>query len=72
MLRVRAEDPDAPAAIYGEVVKLEAKHGLSDDGMRYLGWAIAVDEVAERAAGRAASEPPAPAQRRLRVADAQQ
>lgn len=74
-LLVRAEAPDAPAAIYSEIVKLEAKHGLSDDGMRYLGWSIARDEVAAKAAARAqtSSGPAAPtSERRLRAAaDAQ-
>lgn len=70
ILRARAEDPDSPAAIYAEVIKLETKHGLSDDGLRYLGWAIAVDEVAARAAQSAPEV--GPSERRLRAVDAQQ
>lgn len=70
VLLARAENPDTPAAIYGEIVKLEAKHGLSDDGMRYLGWSIAADELAAKATEKTAqveAAQPAP-QRRLRAA----
>ncbi len=70
-LRVRAEDPDSPAAIYGEIAKLETKHGLADDGMRYLGWAIAKDEVAAKAAEKTIQDEPAKRERRLRSVGAE-
>lgn len=55
-LRVRAEG-ECPATIYGEILKLETKLGLNDEGMRYLGWAIAADEVKEQAAKKTAARP---------------
>lgn len=48
-LRYRAEG-DCPATIFNEILKLETKLGLNDEGMRFLGWAVAVDQVADQAA----------------------
>lgn len=47
-LMARAEDPDAPAAIYSELAKLQTRLGLSEEGLRYLGWQIKHDEVTPR------------------------
>ena len=42
---VRSEQPDASAAIMGQVVALEDRLGLSPKAMRLLLWTIASDEV---------------------------
>lgn len=47
LLRVLAEG-ECPATIFNEVLKLETKLGLNDEGLRYLGWAIAADETAAK------------------------
>ena len=71
LLRAKGEG-DCPASIYGEIIKLETKLGLNDEGMRYLGWAIAQDQVAAKAEEKA-QEPAEPVvhARRLRSVDAQ-
>jgi hypothetical protein len=55
VLRVRGESDDCPATIYSEILKLETKLGLNEEGMRYLGWAMAPDQVAEKRAEKAAA-----------------
>lgn len=47
-LMARAEDPDAPAAIFGELAKMQTRLGLSEEGLRFLGWQIKHDELATR------------------------
>jgi hypothetical protein len=42
---VRNEDFDAPAHVFKTVSKLRDELGLSDAGMRYLGWKIALPNV---------------------------
>lgn len=49
-LRWRAEDPECPATIYSEILKLETKLALNEEGMRFRGLAIAEDAVAGQAA----------------------
>jgi len=70
-LMVRAEDPDAAAAIFSELGKLQTKLGLTEEGMRYLGWAIARDEVAKKAAEKAPAATAPKRERRLRSVGAQ-
>ena len=70
---VRSEPADAPASLGTVVRQLRDDCGLSKAGLTANGWAIAVDEVAAKAAERqpatpASTERPA---RRLRSADAQ-
>jgi len=70
---VRAEDPDAPAAVLGGVMRLSDQIGLSPAGLRENGWRLATDEVRERREIPVVEEPapaaptPAPV-RRLRAA----
>lgn len=65
------DDPDKSASLLARLREYRNEIGLSPDGMRMNGWAIAVDQLAAKAAE---SEAPAaaapPAQRRLRSAPA--
>jgi hypothetical protein len=47
-LMVRAEKPDATAAVQAQATALEDRLGLTPKAMRLLLWEIAVDEVAEK------------------------
>lgn len=60
-------DPSASAALVGQLHRYRDQIGLTPAGLKENGWAIAVDEVGAKAAQRA-TEPAAPAQRRLRAA----
>jgi hypothetical protein len=64
-LRVRSEDPDAPAAIFGELAKVETRLGLSEEGLRFLGWAIKRDELATKRDEKAETATRPKRQRRL-------
>ena len=69
---VLCESSEATAADKGSLHRFADQIGLSPAGLKESGWAIAVDEVAARAADRPASEAGAPQPaRRLRSADAQ-
>ena len=48
--QARAEDPEAPAAWETPVQQRRTELGLTQSGMRFLGWAIARDELAAKAA----------------------
>lgn len=68
-LSVRCEDPEAPAALLGQLHRFADQIGMTTAGLAEMGWRVAVDEVAKKAAERPAVAPPV---RRLRVAaDAQ-
>src|SRR5699024_3695891 len=58
-LQVRGEAHDAPVNIATVVRQLRADLGLTPAGLKENGWAIAVDEVAARAAAKADEAPPA-------------
>jgi hypothetical protein len=47
---VRCEDPDAGAALLGQVHRFADQIGMTTAGLAEMGWKIAVDEVAKRAA----------------------
>jgi hypothetical protein len=60
-------DPDASAALVGQLHRFRDQIGLTPAGLRENGWAIAVDEVAEkRDAPKAVTAAPS---RRLRAVD---
>lgn len=46
--QVRAEDPDAPAAWETPIQQKRTELGLTQSGMRFLGWAIVRDELAAK------------------------
>ena len=71
---IRAEAKDAPAAWETPIQQKRTELGLTEAGMRFLGWQIKHDELAPRRDEQeAAEEAPAPKrERRLRAApDAQ-
>lgn len=69
-LSVRCEDPEAGAALLGQLHRFADQIGMTTAGLAEMGWRVAVDELAEKAAASPA-EPAAPRPRRLRSADAQ-
>lgn len=65
-LSVRAEDPEAPAALLGQLHRFADQIGLTTAGLAEMGWAVAKDEL--MAARARHPEPVAgPPARRLRV-----
>lgn len=63
-------DPDKSASLLARLREYRNEIGLSPDGMRMNGWAIAVDQIAAKAAESAGPAPAAAAPRRLRSAPA--
>ena len=47
---VRCEDRDAPASILAQVHRLADQIGMTTAGLAEMGWKVAVDEVAAKAA----------------------
>lgn len=72
-VKVRCEDPEAGAALLGQLHRFADQIGMTTAGLAEMGWKVAVDETAAKRAQK--PEPATPAvkpQRRLRVAgDAQ-
>lgn len=64
---VRSENPECPATVMGQVIRLGDQIGLTPAGMKENGWALAADEVqAKRNDKPAATSQDAPT-RRLRA-----
>ena len=57
-VKVRCEDPDAGAALLGQLHRFADQIGMTTAGLAEMGWKVAVDEVADR---REESAPAAPA-----------
>ena len=71
-LSVRAEDPECGAALLAQLHRFADQIGMTTAGLAEMGWRVAVDEVAAKAAASPKATVVAPAARRLRVAgDAQ-
>jgi hypothetical protein len=66
-LSVRCEDPEAGAAHLAQLHRFADQIGMTTAGLAEMGWKVAVDVVAAKAAEKSA--PAAPAPRRLRVAE---
>lgn len=64
---VRLDDPEAPASFATSVRQLRDDLGLSSQGLRLNGWAIAVDEVAKKAAEKPDDTKPASKSSRNRM-----
>lgn len=64
-VKVRCEDPQVPAPVLGQLHRFADQIGMTTAGLAEMGWKVAVDEVAEKAAAR---EPAEKAERRLRSA----
>ena len=69
-VKVRCEDPEAGAALYGQLHRFADQIGMTTAGLAEMGWKVAVDETAGKR--ESSSEPTVKRERRLRpVADAQ-
>ena len=64
---VRAEDPECPATVMGQVIRLGDQIGLTPAGMKENGWALAADEVKEKRDEKPAESSQAAPKRRLRA-----
>src|SRR5690348_2628453 len=69
--KVRCEAPDAGAALLGQLHRFADQIGMTTAGLAEMGWKVAVDEVAAKAATKPDAAPAAKPVRRLRAADAQ-
>lgn len=49
-LSVRCEEADAPAALLGQLHRFADQIGMTTAGLAEMGWKVAVDQVAEKAA----------------------
>lgn len=47
--KVRCEDPEAGAAMLGQLHRFADQIGMTTAGLAEMGWRVAVDEVAEKA-----------------------
>lgn len=65
-LSVRCEDAEIGAAHLAQLHRFADQIGMTTAGLAEMGWKVAVDEVAEKAASRTA--PAKPQERRLRAA----
>jgi hypothetical protein len=65
-VKVRCEDPDAGAALLGQLHRFADQIGMTTAGLAEMGWKVAVDEVAPKR--EAASAPSRPASSRDRMA----
>ena len=66
----RCEDPDAGAALLGQLHRFADQIGMTTAGLAEMGWRVAVDELAAKSA-ESQPAPTEPRVRRLRAADAQ-
>ena len=70
-VKVRCEDPESGAALLGQLHRFADQIGMTTAGLAEMGWKVAVDEVAAKAATKPEAEPASRPVRRLRSADAQ-
>lgn len=67
-VKVRCEDADAGAALLGQLHRFADQIGMTTAGLAEMGWKVAVDEVATRAAEKATEKPAAKSSRdRMKV-----
>jgi|SRR5690606_25775080 len=66
-LSVRCEDADVPASLLAQVHRFADQIGMTTAGLAEMGWMVAVDQVAERAADQGAAEVAAPRSSRDRM-----
>lgn len=70
-LSVRCEDVEAPAALLAQLHRFADQIGMTTAGLAEMGWRVALDEVAAKAAQPAPSERPKRERRLRAVGDAQ-
>jgi hypothetical protein len=56
-LSVRCEDPEAGAALLGQLHRFADQIGMTTAGLAEMGWKVAVDEVAKKAAEKSPAKP---------------
>ena len=66
-VKVRCEDPEAGAALLGQLHRFADQIGMTTAGLAEMGWKVAVDEVGAKAAEKVADEPKEKPQRRMRA-----
>ena len=54
---VRCEDPEAPASLLAQLHRFADQIGMTTAGLAEMGWKVAVDEVAAKAATKADATP---------------
>ena len=54
---VRCEEPDAPASLLGQLHRFADQIGMTTAGLAEMGWAVAVDVVAEKREDNEAAAP---------------
>lgn len=57
-LTVRCEEPDAGAALLGQLHRFADQIGMTTAGLAEMGWKVAVDEVAAKAATKTPAQKP--------------
>ena len=66
-LSVRCDDPESGAALLAQLHRFADQIGMTTAGLAEMGWRVAVDEVAKRAAEKPANEPTKPRSSRDRL-----
>ena len=56
-VKVRCEDPEAGAALLGQLHRFADQIGMTTAGLAEMGWKVAVDETAPKRAERRATKP---------------
>jgi len=71
-VKVRCEDPEAGAALYAQLHRFADQIGMTTAGLAEMGWAVAVDAVAEKRAEKKADavERPKSSRDRMKVVKA--
>lgn len=54
--KVRCEDPEAPASLLGQLHRFADQIGMTTAGLAEMGWQVAQDEMAARAAEKSEAE----------------
>lgn len=66
-LTVRCEDAEAPAALLGQLHRFADQIGMTTAGLAEMGWKVAVDELAVKAAENETSPAPKSSRDRMKV-----
>lgn len=56
-VKVRCEDPEAGAALFGQLHRFADQIGMTTAGLAEMGWKVAVDEVSAKAADKPSTAP---------------
>lgn len=66
-LSVRCEDPEAGAALLGQLHRFADQIGMTTAGLAEMGWVVAVDEVGSKRNEKAETKKPASSRDRMKV-----